>query len=119
VLVAPRHGAREPDVTLRQPCPAAPPAAFARRDARALRANAWSQRGVGDVVASCQRRLPSAAKNRDDEWSFIGTATTLGVPSTPRRATLDVQLVCRETTKYHGMGVLHNFLRGGTDFHHT
>ncbi len=28
----------------------------------------------------------------------------LGVPSTPRRATPDVQLVCRETTKYPGIG---------------
>jgi hypothetical protein len=55
--------AREPDVTLRQPCPAAPPAAFARRDARALRANAWSQRGVGDVVAS----LPAPPPVRGQE----------------------------------------------------
>jgi hypothetical protein len=41
---------------------------------------------------------------------------TLGVRSSPRRTTLDVQLVCREPTKYPGMGVLHNFLRGDTDF---
>jgi hypothetical protein len=38
------------------------------------------------------------------------------VHSSPRRATLDVQLVCRETTKYPGMGVLHNFRRGDIDF---
>jgi hypothetical protein len=44
---------------------------------------------------------------------------TLGVPSTPRRATLDVQLVRRETTKYPRMGVLHNFLRGDADFRRT
>jgi hypothetical protein len=37
----------------------------------------------------------------------------------PRRATLDVQLVWRGTTKYPEIGVLHNFLRGDTDFHHT
>jgi hypothetical protein len=29
---------------------------------------------------------------------------------------LDVQFVCRETTKYPGMGVLHNFRRGDIDF---
>jgi hypothetical protein len=41
---------------------------------------------------------------------------TFGVPSTPGRSTLDVHLVCREITKYPGMGVLHIFVRGDTDF---
>jgi len=44
---------------------------------------------------------------------------TRGVSSTPRRATPDVQLVCWGITKYPEMDVLHDFLRGGTDFHHT
>jgi integrase len=38
----------------------------------------------------------------------------LGVPSTPRRATVGVRLVCRQITKYPGIGVLHIFLRGDT-----
>jgi hypothetical protein len=44
---------------------------------------------------------------------------TLGLSSTPRRATLDVQRVCRQATKYPGTGVLHNFLRVDADFHAT
>jgi hypothetical protein len=48
---------------------------------------------------------PSSARRQHVWWT---------VDTTPRD--LDVQLVCRKTTKYPEMAVLHNFLRGDADF---
>jgi hypothetical protein len=62
----------------------------------------------------------SQSRDRRNEWAVIRRGdNTRGEASTPRGATLDVQLVCRETTKYAGMGMLHKFLRDDSDFGRT
>jgi hypothetical protein len=67
--------------------------------------------GALDRAASVRVRKSSrrmALHQHDDD--------TLGVSSTPRLATPNVRLVRRGITKYPGMGVLHIFVRGDTDF---
>jgi hypothetical protein len=74
----------------------------------------------GNFVITLRRReaihVQAESKDRDRTVHTVGTATALRVDV---RLHANVQRVCRETTKYTGKGVPHDFPRGDADFHCT